>query len=311
MLEAGLVLSRILHFGAVLALFGGALFPLYTYPSHVDPPAWLGRWLQVTLFSAASAALLSGVLWFLFTAANMAGDLSGATDRDALWSVATATSFGEIWVARLALAIIILGMLAVRPLIRLRHSDWPLAILSAALLASLAGVGHTQSHEGLARIIHMGGDGAHLLAAGAWLGALPPLFHLVSTPGRTAMPEWCTAAGNALLQFSGAGQLAVATLIGSGLINGWYLVGSFDLISTVYGQLLFAKLGLFAGMLLLAAMNRFWLVPSLIRKDKSDDAAVLVRLRGHIVAEQALAALIIVIVSVLGIIEPASNFSTH
>lgn len=311
MLEAGLVLSRFLHYAAVLTLFGGALFPLYTQPSSGDESSpLLIAWLQVMLVLAAFVALISGVLWFLFTAANMTGDLSGATDRDTLSSVLTGTGFGWVWLGRSALAIIILGVLAVRTVIRRGHPDKLLAVLTAALTASLAGVGHTQVQDGIARIIHVSADGAHLLTAGAWLGALPPLLYLVTNAAHPAAPEHRAATGNALLRFSGVGQLAVATLIGSGLINSWYLVGSFDLMGTPYGQLLLVKLVFFLGMLSMATLNRFWLVPSLIRKRETGDG-VLARLRGNILGEQVLATLVILIVSLLGTMAPAVNASSQ
>jgi putative copper resistance protein D len=302
MLEAGLVLSRFLHYAAVLTLFGGALFPLYANPSRADvSSARLFDRLQAVLRSAAHAALISGVFWFLFTAANMTGDLAGAVDRDTLSLVLTDTRFGWVWIGRLALAVIILVLLVTR------HPDKLLAILTAALTASLAGVGHTQVEEGIARVIHVGADGAHLLAAGAWLGGLAPLLYLISTVARQAPSEHRADIGNALLRFSGVGQLAVATLIGSGLINSWYLVGTFDLLRTPYGQLLLAKLVLFLGMLFLAALNRFWLVPALADKSALGETTVLFRLRRHILGEQILGVLIIMIVSLLGVSEPSAG----
>jgi putative copper export protein len=60
------------------------------------------------------------------------------------------------------------------------------------------------------------------------------------------------------------GYVAVATLVGTGVINGWFLVGSpSNLIEQPYGPILLLKLLLFTGMLALAAVNRFWLVPAL------------------------------------------------
>jgi putative copper resistance protein D len=293
-----------------LLLFGAALFPIYTYPDHSEPPARLQSFLRVVLVSAALAALLSGILWLLLTAAEMTGELSGATDRDAIASVLGETDFGRVWLARLILAIAIVGALAIRAIARAQPAARLFALLSAALLASLAGVGHTQAHEGLARIIHMGADGAHLLAAGAWLGGLVPLGCLVATPVRQSPSDLYAAATNATLRFSGMGQLAVAALIGSGLVNGWYLVGSFDLTTTLYGWLLLVKMCLFGGMLVFAALNRFWLSPALIRKRSSERAALLA-LRRHIFAEQILGLLIIVIVSVMGMSEPAIGQLSH
>src|SRR5436190_18224931 len=104
MIEAGVIAARFLHFAAVIALFGLAVFPLYTYPSRVDPPpAQLGRWLRMRLRVAAVLALLSGIAWAMFTVANMTGSLSGALDPDALWLVFRETGFGQVWIGRLAL----------------------------------------------------------------------------------------------------------------------------------------------------------------------------------------------------------------
>jgi copper resistance protein D len=51
-----------------------------------------------------------------------------------------------------------------------------------------------------------------------------------------------------LSRFSVMGYVAVAVLIASGLINSWYLVGSFAaLLGTLYGRPLLVKLSLFFG----------------------------------------------------------------
>jgi putative copper resistance protein D len=105
------------------------------------------------------------------------------------------------------------------------------------------------------------------------------------------------------------GFAAVAVLVGSGLLNSWFLVGSLaGLATTPYGQLLLVKLCLFAGMLALAALNRYWLLPSLIRQNAVGQSAKwLSRLNRHILGEQALGLFIILIVSVLGTMQPAAG----
>ncbi|MDX5012677.1 CopD family protein, partial [Streptococcus agalactiae] len=132
--------------------------------------------------------------------------------------------------------------------------------LAAVLLASLAGTGHTQVEEASASIVHVSADGAHLLAAGAWLGGLLPLAYFVVRQLRK--DDDALSLDDVLVRFSGMGYLAVATLVGTGLINSWFLVGTFgSLLHTGYGQALLAKLALFVGMLALALANRFWLIP--------------------------------------------------
>jgi copper resistance protein D len=107
------------------------------------------------------------------------------------------------------------------------------------------------------------------------------------------------------MRFSGMGYVAVAVLVASGLVNGWYLVGSLAaLLGTSYGQLLLVKLCLFAGMVGLALTNRFWLVPSLGRDCEGVRRHALTRLRRHVVAEETLGLLVILIVSALGTMEP-------
>ena len=103
------------------------------------------------------------------------------------------------------------------------------------------------------------------------------------------------------------GYIAVSALAVSGLINSWFLVGSVSaLTGSLYGQLLLTKLCLFAGMLALAALNRFWLVPSLLGATAIGQPAVLfARLRRHVFGEQVIGLIIIFIVSMLGMMQPA------
>jgi putative copper resistance protein D len=101
--------------------------------------------------------------------------------------------------------------------------------------------------------------------------------------------------------------LAVAAIVASGAINGFFLVGSLSaLIGTSYGGVLLSKLGLFGLMLCLAVSNRFWLVPGLAKAPAAGVSdLVLTRLRRHILAEQVLGILVVAIVSLLGTLSPA------
>ena len=173
MLEAGLIISRFLHFAAATALFGASLYPFYTYHVRAEAqPAQLSRWLTSTLAVAAFVALLSNVLWLAFVTANMNDALSAAVDPAALTSVIHDTGFGQLWIVRLTLNALVV-VLAVSHLFfaKDRQQRLFLPLLAAALLASLAGTGHTQTNEHMGRYVHTASDAAHLLAAGAWLGA--------------------------------------------------------------------------------------------------------------------------------------------
>ena len=307
MIEVGLIVARFLHYVAVTTLAGASFFPLYAC-GGVEPGT-SSRWRQGTLLAAAIVALLSGLLWFVFSVANMSGALADVTDPEVVWSVLHDTSFGKVWTVRMILAIAALGLASLRfASTRSNARSLAMTVLAAALLISLAGVGHSQVEEGIAGIVHVVSDAAHLLAAGAWLGGLVPLVSILSFHNRDRAVPSATDLDEILMRFSGMGYVAVATLVGSGLVNSWYLVGTVTgLLTTQYGQLLLAKLALFAGMLLLAVVNRFWLVPSMskARKDGGTPSVWTGRLRAHVLGEQLLGLTVLAIVSVLGTIQPA------
>jgi putative copper resistance protein D len=295
MMEAGLILSRFVHYVAVSALFGIALFPIYSSPLELS--GRLTRWRDRALLTAALGCLLTGILWLAFTTANMSGDLRAAIDTTALLTAMQATGFGHLWILRLALASVAAAVAAASLGSEIHHSDLVLLLMAGALLATLAGTGHTQDEEGVRALIHAVADASHLLAAGAWLGGLIMLGVVLNT----SVPRIDVI----LRRFSSMGYVAVAALLATGLVNTWFLVGSVSrLTTTAYRQLLILKLCLFTGMLILAAANRFWLVPTVIDHDR-DSSLSITWLRRNVLGEQVLGALVLLIVSILGTIEPA------
>ncbi len=289
MLEAGLIASRFLHYAALLLLFGAALYPLY----GGDKTAIATLRLRPFLTAMAALALLSLLSWFLFAAAGMAGDIGAIANTSVLGAVLNTTDFGQLWSARL---IVNLTLLIFLLLGRTRF----VLLLAALLLASLAGTGHALEPP-QARSWHVASDAIHLLAAGAWLGGLWPLARALGTERQPAQTA------KTLLRFSMMGQGAVALLLVSGLINGRFLIGTpAGLMASLYGALLAAKILLFAAMVSLAALNRFWIGPRLNAADARDRAAWLGRLRRHVVAEQLLGFAVLAIVAWLGTLNPIS-----
>lgn len=243
MVEIGLIFARLLHYAATATLAGLSFFPLYAYVDR-EPEA-LGDWRRRWFMATAVAALMSGLCWFAFATANMSGDIADLADAETLGTVARDTSFGILWTLRMLLAVLIVGLGAW--CLRSRETARPLnpmmSLLAGLLLASLAGTGHTQIEEGWAGVIHVIADGGHLLAAGTWLGGLIPLAVILLHSATTDVES--KEVDHILLRFSGMGYVAVATLIGSGLVNSWFLVGSLSgLLHTPYGQILLGKLGL-------------------------------------------------------------------
>ena len=304
MIDVGLILARFVHYAATTVLFGVSLFPLYAYRGSEPAPS--RSWRSRLLLATAVIAVIGGLIWFLFSAANMAGSLSDLADAENLWAAIRDTGFGNVWTARMLLAVLIVVATAAYALRKASIGENLLVlILAAVFLASLAGTGHAQVEEGGASIVHVLSDAAHLLAAGAWLGGLVPLAYILAYLTKTSRDAG--PMNQILLRFSGMGYLAVATLLGSGFVNSWFLVGSVsNLIGTPYGQVLLIKLVLFAGMVALAAANRLWLVPLMSSLSSSLEATIYQhRLRNHLFGEQALGVMVLLIVSVLGTMRPA------
>ena len=299
--DAGLAISRFVHFAALLFAFGVSFFPIYAF-SGEERTFGMGSSFKTGLLSASLIAFASGCSWLMFTAATMSDSLSEALSPSATTTVLEETAFGRVWTVHLGL-IITLCILAALNRSGRRPSKIVLMALCGVCLASLAGTGHTRDQDGLAFLVRVSADGAHLLAAGAWLGGLAALFAVLSS--KLTLDHSGGEIEHLLKRFSGMGYGAVAVLVGTGLVNTWYLVPYLtQLPASLYGQLLIIKLGLFALMLFLAALNRFWLVPALAgpHADKS-----LFRLRTHVIGEQLLGILIIALVSVLGTLAPVED----
>ena len=113
---------------------------------------------------------------------------------------------------------------------------------------------------------------------------------------------------SALARFSTIGTIAVIALALTGSVNLYLLVGVAhitDLSTTPYGQLLLVKLGAFAAMLGLAALNRFFLTGKLKRALVSGDVrAAVTALRISIGFEAGAAIAILGIVAWMGTLEP-------
>jgi putative copper resistance protein D len=179
-------------------------------------------------------------------------------------------------------------------------------MLSGAALATLAWGGHGTATEGPMGNVHLAADIAHILAAAAWFGALVAFFWLLFRPGLDLGDAAALRA--ALARFSKTGSCLVAAIILTGLVNFWVLVGIDNLgalFTTLYGQLLLAKLALFAAMIGLAATNRFRLTPALGRaliEERPERAIAALRI--SLTLETGFMLAILALVAWLGTLEP-------
>jgi len=297
-----LIFVRAIHFVATVLACGTVSFiVLVAEPAaplkKAAGFAALRHRLVILIWIALAVAILSGAAWLVL----LASDILGASIADVclhggVWPVLADTQFGLVWSGRLVLALL-LGALVVQPTMR----GLQLA-LAAALIALLALVGHAGATPGTAGRFHLASDMVHLLGAGAWLGGLPALVLLLARARRAAHPIWNGVAVIATRRFSTVGIFSVGALLATGVINSWNLLsGPRDLVTTDYGRLVALKIGLFASMVALAAVNRFYLTPRLPK------LRVLRALERNTLAEILLGLCVLLFVSVLGTLPPAGH----
>src|SRR4051812_6972395 len=217
--------------------------------------------LDRLVWTSIAAAVVSGQVWALLLAAKISDATIGQALADGTFStLLTQTRFGFIWIARAALAVVVaLTMLSAG-----RRFAWVGLVCASLMLAALAWTGHGGARPGAIGWLHVCADMAHLLAAGAWLGSLPALALLLGSAsgGRHAVPAAACAA--IIRRFSVFGIAAVGTLLVTGLVNTLLLTNSVaSLTDTEYGRLLLIKIGLFALMVVLASINRWFWTPKL------------------------------------------------
>jgi len=245
---AGLVISRFVHYVALSVLFGAALFPFYGFGTSQAETFQRMRWLRPLLFSTALITFGSGISWLGFTVPATSPLLSSIGDIE----------FGTVWVFRLLLSAALIPLVVWKT-----GAAWQIrSVLIAALvlLASIALTGNAGTNNGELGFQHRLADSVHLVASGAWIGALVVFSGLATMAARHSSHDDLMTLHTVLSRFAGVGSVVVAALTLSGMLNPGFFLSRLD---TAYGQVLLAKLGIFGAMLMLAAANRFWLTPRL------------------------------------------------
>lgn len=302
MLEVAVIALRWLQYSGAVVLLGAPLFVLYSFRDADSPNL---AWTRPALIIVALVVALGSLAALVAQTAVMAGSLSEAVKPASLSFMVTGTALGMAMVVRAVVAIVgLVAIVALKP----GRALWGLTVVAGLIVAaSFAWTGHGAATEGPGGLVHLVSDIIHAVAAALWLGALAALTILLL---RRATPD-DLAIHRALHGFAGLGTLAVGILVLTGLVNSWFLVGPqgvADLGANLYGQLLIAKLALFALMLALAVGNRFRLTPALgaILANGEESQHALRRLRRSVVAETAVGAVLLGVVAVMGTLAPPS-----
>jgi putative copper resistance protein D len=287
-----LALCRFAHFLTAMLTFGMSAY-LWAYAPERLRLA-LSPAIRRLALIASLVALITAVAWLALESAAMADDWSAAVDLGQIGAVLTDTAFGHAWALHLVLAAALVAAVAVGS--RDRWAATSLA--SAALLASLGLVGHAAMQTGAEGVLHRANHAVHLMAAGAWIGGLVPFAMCVRAYERDDLRK---DAVRAMAGFSFWGQFVVAVIVLTGVVN-IALTSHHPPLppTTPYRALLTAKLIIVAIMILLALFNRFVLAPRL-----NASANVLTTLRATSAVEVALGCVVIALVSVFALLDPA------
>ena len=287
-----LALCRFAHFLAAMLAFGMSAY-LWAYAPERLRLA-LSPVVRRLALIASVVALITGMLGSRSKSASMADDWSAAIDPEAIGAVLTDTAFGHSWASHLALAAALVAVVALGPRARWAATS----LVSAALLASLGLVGHAAMQTGAEGVLHRANHAVHLIAAGAWIGGLVPFAMCLRAYERDDLRK---DAVRAMAGFSFWGQFIVAAIVLTGVVNIALTSHRPPLPPTTpYRALLVAKLIIVAIMILLALFNRFVLAPRL-----KTSANALATLRATSIAEIALGCVVVALVSVFALLDPA------
>lgn len=303
MADWGLVAIRFALYADLMLLVGLAAFPLYSFTDSeredgvVLPLGGKLVWL-------ALAALPLTVAGFAISSAAMMGVPVRALDFPMLASMASETAQGTAFLVRMAALVATLAAFVL-----LRRTQTPRYVVAMAggsvALATLLWSGHAAATEGALGIAHRISDIAHMIAAALWIGGIAAFCLLLARPVQSIYNVHISS--HSLTSFSRIGMVIVTIVALTGLFNSYAISGQDPtiLLQSIYGQLLTAKIALFGAMLLLAAYNRYRLVPHLQTAVRAGStAAAIAALRLSLFAEISAAVVILILVAWLGTLEP-------
>ncbi|HEY7440615.1 MAG TPA: copper resistance protein CopC [Acidimicrobiia bacterium] len=297
---------RALAFLGFLVLVGGLAFVCRCWPDARER-----RDVMWLLLVALGVVVVTSLLGIAFQAAYVRGNgFAGLFDGSQLRAV-THTRFGEAWLARGALALVVYGLARLRSrTVGARSVMVDIGFVGAAIAGCLTFTFAGHGDTGYLVPVGFVADLAHVAAAALWLGGLAVLAVGLRDP----FELW--GAARATARFSKLALPAIVVLALSGTAQAWRQTGTWaSLWQTTYGHLLVAKIIVVCALVVAAYASRDVLrdrlVPALRvalgpgaarREAEPDDAR---ELRNGVWVEAGLAIVILAITAALVNSQPA------
>lgn len=285
---AALALCRFAGDAAALLLWGTCAYLAWLVPGGLR--AVVADRLRPWTAAAIALVVCATLAALPVEAASVGDGWRDALDGTTVGGVLTGTGAGQAWAVQAAAAALLVTFRLAPVRARLGFT----AGAAALWLLGLTLTGHSVMDEGWVGAIHRGNDALHVLAAGAWFGALVPV--LLTLP-RLAQAEDRPSAALALRRFSRAGHVAVALVLLTGAANAALVLGRWPTdLSSPYEAMLNLKVLAVLAMVGLAVVNRYLFVPRL--------PPSVTALRRATLAEVPLGVAAIALVAVFGLLDP-------
>lgn len=265
-LEAFYTLIRFIHFIAAILMCGMSIFAVVLSRGPFN--YLISRYLNKGIFFCAIVTVLTTFGWMIAQAGLMGDGWEDSIDWG-IWQGVLGTSFGQIWRWEILLSVLLLLVLFFKS-IKLRLNL--ILILSVLILGLHAFIGHAAMHDGLTGALHRINQFIHLISSAYWFGGLWPFLICIQFLRNKkelaeGMDKQIVAS---MMRFSRFGHIAVLLVIITGVVSAVTILPEWPFIysGSEYQSLLWFKIILVVGMLLLAMINRYYIVPTIKQKGR-------------------------------------------
>ena len=309
------VTLRALSTGAGLLIVGILAMSLLAGTS--DKPTarrWQSRLARASGWLAV-LVLLSGVAALGWQVVVVTGRGDAVTEGAAWLRLLGATQYGTVWLLHHSIVLLLAALVLLRESdatradwLAWRIEAWLLAVLGAGLVAWAGHAVGVDPGSALPALV----NAAHIVAAGAWLGALPGLALLLKSASSEMGADARPYAVIATRRFSSLALFMMAVIVGTGVWNAWYEVGGVPgLVGTPYGRLVLLKTALLLPVLALAAWNRRSLLPRLHGDGQTVGRPAMRRLAGFVAVEAFVGAALVAVAALLALTPPGAHTTSE